>query len=112
MLFVPFSLNAATEGAILGWSPDLLTGAVLQLVSGTKVERLRFGKGGVVTITAGQRGGPVTGLLAEWSVGSNGNLNIGHPDNYDSLKYISSFGNRITAKRRSGAIVEFELSHQ
>ena len=90
------------------WSEAWLNGATMRLVSSSDVEELRFAKGGYVAITAGKRGGPLTGPLMNWSL-SGGKLNIGFPDAYDSMELISRSPYLVVVRRRSGAIAEFEL---
>jgi hypothetical protein len=93
------------------WSERWLLGSVLRLVDETQVEELRFGPEGVVTISSGKRGGPLTGPLMNWRV-HQGKLEIGHPDSYDTLELVSFTGSQVVVKRRSGAKVVFEIQRQ
>jgi hypothetical protein len=100
--------KASAQSVSDGWSEEWLLGSILRLVDETRVEELRFASEGVVAITSGKHGGPLTGPLMKWRI-HNGKLEIGYPDSYDALELLSIAGANVVVKRKSGDKAVFEV---
>ncbi len=85
---------------IKGWSPTWLVGTTLDLVSDTSVLTLRFGEGDWATMTAGEKGGPITAPVVSWHI-ENGKLFIGESaEPRDGMEFVSISGNKLTVRSK------------
>ncbi|KAB2966763.1 hypothetical protein [Zoogloea sp.] len=94
---------------IKGWSPDWLIGTSLDLISETNDLQMRFGESGIVSVTAGPKGGPWAAPLFPWRI-ENKKLFIGDSTQpSDGLEFVSMTGTKLRV-RSKGKEVVYEVS--
>jgi hypothetical protein len=108
-LFVA-SISACQSQPInpIAWTRESVVGLTIELVDPTTIEQLNFGKEGFVAVSVGTKGGPIIGPLLRWSIVA-GRLQIGEGERAEQLTLVKRTSSRITAKRRSGMVVEYKI---
>lgn len=94
------------------WSSLQLQGKTLDLIDDDKVETYRFHDQGLVAVTLGAKGGPVTAPLFYWRINGNVLVISEMPDQQDleALGGPTVQGDVVTVSRKSGARARYRLA--
>jgi hypothetical protein len=82
------------------WKKSDLNNLTIDLISETKVEWMSFGSDGYVSVTAGERGGPLVGPLFYWKIDADGSLLVDDEDGqiYYKIRKIELTDTKLVAE--------------
>jgi hypothetical protein len=107
LLYVSTTAMAETTA----WRRDQVAKHQFQLVSDQRVEIYRFQPDGVVLMTFGKKGGPVTGLASRWKIeGDRLEIAGGLDRPVESFTLLKSEEAGVTVRRKSGVEAVFAVS--
>lgn len=104
--------SRAQEGQPTEWSTLGLEGKTLDLIDDSKIETYAFTEQGLVAATFGTKGGAVTAPLFYWRVEGQSLVISESPgqQGVEELVTPKIQGDVVSAKRKSGASVQYRLA--
>lgn len=105
---VLLSSGCAQNHAHLQWTDATVTGLAMSLEDPDAFEELRFEKNGIVSVTGGQKNGPIASPLFYWRV-EKGQLQFGYGHNWQEFTLVSRDTSQVVVTDQAGKTLRFKI---